>query len=699
MAKAGLTGKEEVKVFKTVCGICGFGCGINAYVKDGELLKVTGMPEHPMNRGFFCARAKAVRELVYHPDRLLYPQKKTRGQWKRIPWDEALDLIARRLKSLKETYGARSLAVCFGQPVLTQGTATIGFMRRFLDAYGSPSVFSVDSMCWRSRLMGTILTFGKYPMPDVENTKCLILWGHNPSDSYIARAWAVREAQKKGAKLIVVDPRRIPFAKKADLHIQLRPGTDGALLLAMMNIIIAEKLYDHDFVARWTVGFDKLAEAVKDYTPERVEKITSVPAASIREMTRIYATTKPACIHSPNNTIEESGNAVQNHRAISVLQAITGNFEVVGGDITTSRVHHNPIRLFEQMEEKPLGTDKYPLFYGFWGRLFGEGEGQSMLVPDAILSGKPYPIKAAIVSGSNPLLTWPHSTKVRKAFSKLDFLVVMDFFMTDTAKLADVVLPAATCFERNEVFDFYRVLYGIPYVMLKKKLIQVGECWSDTSFYLQLAKKMGYDKEFPWKNDDEVIDYLFAPMQLSIKRLTEEAPQGMWLGKIKIKEYEERGFPTPSGKVEIYSETLAKLGQNPLPSFTEPPESPVSTPELAKEYPLVLTTGARKYPYSHSEFRNIPSLRRMVPDPEAEIHPSTAARYGLKGGDMAIVETKRGKIEIKVKATPDILPGVVCMAHGWTEANANILTDNAPADPISGFPAMRALLCRIKKKE
>lgn len=684
-------------IISTACGLCGMGCGASAHIKDGRLIKLMGIKKHPMNRGVLCARAKNAEKIIYHPDRIRYPKKRTGEKWTRITWDEALDTISTRLGSLKQEYGARSLAICFGFPVLTQGNATISFIRRFCDAYGTPSVFSVDSMCWRARLAGTVLTYGKYPMPDIDNSQCIVVMGSNPNESFpTTTAWVFPESLKRGAKLIVVDPRRTAVAKKADLHLQPRPGTDGIILLAMMNVIIEEDLFDHDFVSKWTVGFDKLAERVKEYTPERAAAVSWVPAELIRKMARLYATTKPACIYSPNNTLEESGNATQNHRSISVLSAITGNFEVKGGDITTSSLRHNPVRLPELIDELPLGADRYPLFYGFWGRLFGEGEGQTMLVPDAILKGEPYPIRSVIVSGSNPLLTWPNSKKVYQAFKELDFLVVMDLFQTQTADLADIVLPAATCFERYQVYDFYRVLRGIPYAMLGRKVIECeGESWSDLKFYLELAKKMGYGNYFPWQSDEDVIDYMYQPMGLSVQKFIEESPEGLYIGRVKHKEYEQKNFPTPSGKVEIYSDELAKHGHDPLPSYKEPPESPLSTPELFKEYPLILTTGNRKYPMLHSEFRQVPALKKMTPGPVIEVNPGTAEQYGLKDGDMALLETRRGSINVKVVATPDIIPGVVALGHGHADANANLLTDNTPADPVTGYPSLKALLCKL----
>ncbi|MDX9786136.1 MAG: molybdopterin-dependent oxidoreductase [Desulfobacterales bacterium] len=698
MAGDAVATAQNDDVVTTVCPMCHQGCGVNVTLKDGRIDKVTGLKSHPNSKGVVCARAGNADKWVHHPDRIKYPMKKVNGSWERISWDEALDTIAARLRPIKEQFGAKSLAVIFGYPVLVEGTSTISFIRRFCDAFGTPSVFSVDAMCWRSRLVGSILTFGNYAVQDLDESKCIFVWAHNPHQSEQTVGRQILEAQKKGAKVVVIDPRRTQTAKKADIHVMIRPGTDGALLLAFMHVIITEGLYDKAFVEKWTYGFDKLKLHVDSFTPEWAEKITWIPANQIKDLARMYASIKPATILSPHNAIEESGNAVQNHRAISILQAITGNFGVPGGDIVLSGVRRSPIRLEEMLNEKPLGCDIYPLFHSVWGRLLGEGEGQTMLVPDAILAGEPYPIKAAIVSSSNPLLSWPNSAKVRQAFEKLDFLVVMEMFETDTTRLADIVLPGATGFERQDIFDFYNVLFGLPWAMLRKKVLQVGECWSAMKFYLELAKRMGFEEYFPWKNTDEVIDYMFEPSGLSIGKMAEGPPEGMPLGKKKYKDHEGRGyFYTPSKKVEIYSETLAELGHDPLPTYKEPPESPISTPELFREYPIILTTGARAAPVHGSAYRNIDKLRNAAKGAVAEIHPDTAAEYGIGDGDMMVVENKRGKIEIAAAVADDILPGVIAITHGWS-ANVNLLTDNSPADPITGFPSMRALLCRIRKK-
>jgi anaerobic selenocysteine-containing dehydrogenase len=689
------TSGKESKVVKTACQLCLGRCGINVHIKDGRIVRIEGMPEHPVSQGKICIKGRSLAEWVYSPNRLRHPMRRRNGEWEPISWDEALDTIASRLKELKEAHGARALAVCFGFIFLTQGLiAAMDLVRRFTDIYGTPNVFSVDSMCYRHRLIAQILTGGRVFIADPENAKCILLWGHNPNNSNPPLAWRILDSKRKGAKLIVVDPRRTSLAKRADIHVQPRPGTDGALLLGILNVIISEGLCDKEFVVRWTVGLDSLAEHIKSYAPEKVERISWVTAETIREIARTYATIKPACIIQGTNTLDQQPSGIQNSRAVAILHAITGNLDIPGGYVTPPGLRENPMRLPDMLTDEALTVDKYPLFYEVLGRVFGEG--QAMLLPDILLTGKPYPIKAMIISGSNPALNWPNSTKVGQALRKLDFLVVMDLFMTETAKLAHIVLPAATFLERLEVIDRYRLQFNLPYTMMRRKAVELEGPRPDLEFWMELARRMGYEEYFPWKSSEEIIDYSLEPSGLTVAQLEKETG-GMFYGDTKYRGYEQRGFRTPTGKFEIYSETLEKMGYEPLPSHREPLESPISTPDLYREYPLILTTGARTLEYLHSQLRDVPRLHNRLPEPVAEIHPDTAVRYSVSDGDLVSVETKRGSVEIRVKVTEDIMAEVVSIPHGWAQANVNILTDETPADPVTGTPGLKALLCRIRK--
>jgi anaerobic selenocysteine-containing dehydrogenase len=680
-------------IVKTSCSLCMCRCGLNVHVSEGKIIKVEGMLEHPVSRGYICPKAENFPDLVYHPDRLRYPMKKVNGSWTRISWDEALDIIATKLKEIKSNYGPESLLVYVGGVVFYDGVPAWMLLRRFLDVYGTPNYFSVDSMCFRPRGIAYFLTLGGQWRPEVENSKALMLIGANVEHSYPPLIEVIRVARQRGCKLIVVDPKRIPLAKDADIHIQLRPGTDCALLLAMMNVIITEGLYDREFVEKYTVGFDKLVDHVKTYTPERMAKITWVPAEKIREAARLFGTVKPASIFQGFNTLDQTTAGFQSDRAIPILCAITGNVDIPGGLVSYVALPKvNQTRMTHMLKSDPLWKDKYPLMYDVWGRPVGEG--QCLDLPDVLQTGKPYPIKAMIIDGSNPALTWPNTNRAVEALKKVEFLVVMDLFMTPTTELAHLVLPAATSLERTDFVICNRIT---PHIMLKKKIIQLDECWHDGKFWLKLAQKMGYEEYFPWKDPDEFIDYWMEPSGLSVKMLTEETPEGMRL-EMKYGVSREKGFSTPSGKIEIYSDTLEKFGYDPLPIYLEPIESPVSTPNVA-DYPLILTTGARQIHYTHTQLRNVPAIRKLFPEPLAEIHPETAMKYGIMDGDTTKISTKRGSIEMKAKVTEDMLPQVVSIPHGWREANCNILTFARPADPVTGVPNYKALLCRIEKTE
>ena len=686
------------KIVQTACQLCSGCCGMNAYVEDGKIVKLEGMPDHPANHGKLCPKGATATDMVYSPQRLQYPMKREGDQWKRISWDEALDTIATKLEKVKQEFGPQSAVVSMGMVQLTQGIGSQGLIRRFTDLYGTPNVFSVDSMCFRCRLIGHILMSGKYSIADPENAKTILVWANNPEDSAPYYSWIMQRALAKKPKLIVIDPRRTALAKKADIHAQPRPGTDGALALGMLNVIIGEKLYDANFVEKYTVGFEQLAEHVKQYSPEKVAGITRVPAQTIRDMARMFATNQPSTIVQGTNPLDQQASGVHNSRLIVALECLTGNFEVAGGYVTTPGLRISDFRFPDKMQGTPIGLEKFPLFYGVFGRMFGES--QSMLLPDHILTENPYPIKAAIISGSNPMSTWPNTNKLRKALQKLDLLVVMDLFLTETARLAHIVLPAASFLERTDLVDMYRLMFPCPFVMLRKKVIEpVGESWADLKFWMELGKRMGYGEHFPWKDPEEALDWMLKPSGLTVRHLTETKPEGAFIGTMKYKIYEQKGFQTPSGKVELYSEALAKMGREPLPTFKENPESPVSQPALAKEYPLVLTTGARILPFLHSQLRNIPRMRRRFPEAVVEVHPDTAAKYNVSDGDMVTVSTKRGSIDVKAKITSDIITDVLNIAHGWGEANVNELTDETPADAISGYPALKGLLCKMERKK
>jgi len=672
--------KNNTRVVKTYCRICLSCCGIDAHVENGRLVRVSPMKEHPVNR--LCVKAQAIPDLIYSPQRITHPLRKANGAWQEISWDEALDIVADKLAKIREHYGAKAMVVHQGEPVIaTEGK---GMASRFCSLYGTPNYTSGGSLCFVAKGIGYGLSVSShmFPLsPSYENTRCVVAWGHNPRPAKIGEEADILAAQKRGAKLIVVDPRATPLAKRADLHIQVKPGTDCALALGLLHVIIAEELYDADFVNRWTFGFDKLAEHVREYSPEVVEKVTRVPAAQIRQFARMYAASKPATI-SQGVSLDHCLNGVQNSRAVAILIAITGNFDRAGGDIYFHPLRQTSLRIQEKPSlDEAIGA-KYPIFSKF------TGETTAMPVADAIISGKPYPVKALIVQAANPALTWPDSSKVRQALEQLELLVVSDLFMTETAKLADIFLPATAFPERKIMRDHF--FEGLPLIALGNKVVEPpADCLEDWRLWAELGRKMGYADYFPWQNTDELFSHLLEPSGVTLEQL-EQNPGGILYHPLdRRRKYEQEGLDTPSGKVELFSQIAAEHGYDPLPTFTPLAEDP--------SYPFTLITGPRVVAFTHSQHRHIARLRKLVPKPLVEINPGPAENLGIADGEPVALESPRGSITLPAKVTPDILPDVLSIQHGWEEANANLLTDNEPDDPISGYPGLRTTPCRVRK--
>jgi len=685
---------EETQVIKSVCMLCYMVCGVEAHVKNGKLIKVEGMNDHPVTKGDLCPRGRHLSDYVYSPDRIKYPMMRDHnGNLKRVSWDEALDTIAEKLETIKQKYGARAVALSVGS-IGAENILISAFAQRWRAAFGTPNFFSIEAHCFRSRIMARLFTFGTYPLSDLDKAECVILWGHNPDASEPPIAARLHKLVDKGLKVIVIDPRRIPLAKRG-FHVPIRPGTDAALALGMMNVIISEGLYDSEFIDKHTTGFDKLVEHVKAYPPEKVAKICGVPSDDIYKISRIFAGADGACIEQGINSLDQHINGFQNNRALAILQAITGNYNRAGAWCVSPPARLADLRL--PVEGEPLGAEEFPIFHSFWGMT--SPYGQQMVLPDVILTEKPYPIKAMMVSAGNPVSAWPDAQKVKKALKKLDLLVVSDLFMSETAKLADIVLPVCSSVETLGLAYNYALTTGISFAMLSKKLIEpIGESKPDWWIYSELGRKMGYGEYFPWNNDEEVVEHMLGPSGMTLKQLLDEKPEGIMYNK-RSYDFPEK-VRTPSGTVEIYSQSLADFGEDPIPVHKEPTQSPVSAPELAREFPLILVTGARIPQYTHWQMKSIPQLRGLAPDPIAWMHPGTGKDAGISDDDFIFVETRNGKIKVKAAFIEEMKPGVVSVAHGWEgEFNANILTELDAKDSITGYCEFRNLACRIKRAD
>ncbi|HEX78142.1 MAG TPA: molybdopterin-dependent oxidoreductase [Dehalococcoidia bacterium] len=678
---------KDYEIRKTMCGMCSKACGIDVHLERSTLVDIRGMKEHPMSRGIICEKAKFARELEYSQDRLTTPPLRKNGGWVRISWDEALDILCEKLTALKASWGPEALAVYLGNSVGLRDAKH--WATRFCDVYGTPNYSSVDMLCHWSRTMATVMTVGGFPVPDEINSKCIVVWGTNPRESNIVEYRDILSAQRRGAKLIVIDPRETSLARRADVYAQIRPGTDCALALGMIKVIIDEGLYDKGFVASWTVGFESLREHVGAYLPDRVSAITTVPTEVVYWAARTYAHNRPASL-AQHIAIDHNTNGFQTIRALSILESITGNIDVVGGGKLVPGAGLSNMRLQEGIDPKTIGLEEYPLFVTFMKIAHG------MDFARAIVTEKPYPIKAMILHGSNPILTWPDSETTTRALEKLDFLVVMDIFLTETARIAHLVLPACTFLERIELCD-YGYFQGLPMLVLRNQIFEpLAQSYPDWRFWLELAKRMGYHEYFPWKDNEEMLDHLLKPTGISVAQLKAN-PAGVFYSQDRRQRFLQAGFNTPSGKIEIYSEALRRWGYDPLPQFVEPHESPVSDPALAKEYPLILITGTRVGSYWHSSFRNLAGPAIRYPEPLAEINMATARGLGIGDGDRVKVETPRGAIEIKARVTKYIHPSVVSIPIGWARANANMLTSYEGRDKITGYPAFKSSLCRVSK--
>jgi len=688
----------EVRV-RTTCQQCHLSCGLVAFVSDGKVIRIEGDPDSPVSRGGICSKGQASIEFMNHTARLRHPLKragaKGEGKWHQISWDEALGIVADKMVNAIKEYGAET--ILFGH-----GTAKGAevYLYRLANVIGTPNIVNSNQVCSIPRRVAMTATVGFNSRPDTtgdwENgPECVLIWGCNPEATFPAFIGKIEAALKRKPKLITIDPVRTRFAENADLWIRPRPGSDLALALAMLNVIINEELYDKEFVDQWTVGFDQLKEHVQPFTPKWAEEITWVPADQTAQAARFFATIKPATIKD-GNAIDENVNSVQTMRAIQCLVAITGNLDVPGGYFDWGPVPLNnrivlPEKLSEEQKKKRLNLAT--------GVPIANDIALPHFVLKSILEGEPYPIRVFYALGTNPMLTWGNAKEVHRALSKLDFLVVAERMMTPTAELADIVLPAGTFLEENNIS------WRNPHAQCRQKLIEISECRPDKKIINELAKKMGYG-EFFWNEADEGLDELLEPTGISFDEF--RRVHFLEAGK-EYRKYKTKGFKTPSGKVELYSSLFEKWGHDPLPSFQEPDETPYSDPELSKDYPLILTSYHNMH-YTHSDHRMVKELREKDPEPLLEIHPQTAEDLGIKDGDMVYIETRRGRIKQRVKLFDGIDPRVVAVSygwwfpeqgvdslHGWAESNINILTSDKPWNPQIGSNNFRGILCRVKK--
>ena len=795
-----VTNKSSSERIPGYCALCVSRCGSTAVVENGRFVALEPDPSHPTGQAL-CAKGRAAPELVYHSDRLLYPLKRTRPKgdpdpgWQRISWNEALDLTATRLRHLADQHGPESVAFSLASPSTSASADSTIWIERLMRAFGSPNLCLSMELCAWGRYLATLYTFGaSVPgvyMPDLENAGCILFWGYNPNLARLAHATATVAALKRGARLIVVDPRRVGPANKADLWLQVRPGTDGALALGIGHVMIERGWYDRDFIHDWTNGpllvrsdngrlltegdlsaagsarryvawnaagsspmlydpalgryegdktelalfgefeidtlqgevvcrpaFDLTAGVCRRYTPERVEAICGVGRDQVVGAASLLWEARPVAYYAWSG-VEQQTNATQIARAIAQLYALTGSFDVRGGNVLfpavpTENVTGGELMPAEQcaralgLPERPLGPSRWQLV-------------TSDEIYQAILAQQPYAVRGLIGFGANLLLSHADGQRGRKALAALDFYVHADLFMNPTAELADVVLPVASAFEREALKVGFEVSPDAQsLVQLRQRVVEPrGEARSDTEIVFDLACRLGLGAHF-WDGDIEAAyRYQLGPSGVSLDALRQN-PGGVRVSlQTRYRKFAEqkdgipRGFATPTRKIELYSETLLEHGYSPLPEYEEPLMSPLARPELVESYPLIFTC-AKHTLFCESQHRALPSLRRRALDPEVELHPLTAAERDIRPGAWVSIETPEGSVRARARLNDSLEPRVVCGQHGWWQAcpdigapgydpfspdgaNLNLIIGNGAIDPISGSVPHRAYLCQIRR--
>ncbi len=716
------------------------GCGVKLYVKDGKLVKIEGDENHPVTKGRLCVRCLTLTDFVYHLDRIIYPMKRARedrgkDKWERITWDEAYDLIKKNVDTVKDEYGAESIITMNGTG--RENSSGIRGNR----VVGTPNGAHVLSgfACYGPRVSITTYLLGAaypeidfagglpggYDDPMYQVPEMIVQWGKEPivSNGDGLFGHAVIDLMKRGAKLMTIDPRLTWTGALADYHLQLRPGTDAALGMAMLDVIITEDLYDHDFVDKWCYGFEQLAERVHAMPAEKAANICGVPAEEIRAAARAYASAKPASI-AWGLAIDQTINGAQTGHCILALMAITGNFDVPGGNILRDINDGSGDAVLaalgwklldDDLKKKIIGLEEYPAYVG------------NMRMPqadrtlDCLETGIPYPIHAAWIGSTNTLAPTCSVQPKRwyNAMKDLDFIWASDAWITPTIMaLADVLLPTASFAEKNSVVPAH--YGGTPnYTSVLRKVITVGECKAEYDGYFDLGLILNRDA---WEgHTDSHIQFIeqnyLSGTGITYEQMCEEVTHQRVVGYKKYETGHLRpdgnpGFNTQTGRIELYSYAFQMYGEDPLPYYVEPPYSPVSTPLVAEKYPFVLTTGARTYTYFHSEGRQIPYLREINPDPIFEVNPADAAKKDVHDGDWVRIENQFGFCMMKVKVTPVLKPGVVHAQHGWWfpeetgeyphffgtwKSNINSLVPHSRNGKLGFGAPYKALLCDFRK--
>ncbi len=718
------TEKDSVRWKRGLCGVCPAGCWVELGLKDGKLVGIRQDDTHPL--GMICRRGEHAPEIVYSKHRLRTPLRhvgaKGSHEFEGITWDRAYTDIVDRLNHIKAKSGPEAVAIYTGRgafelslcDMFQPAGVAVSSASTVLFPFGSPNTMGAGALCYVSfAMIAPHLTMGRMLVnmfTDMENAGLLVVWGANPAtDSPPLDMHRLESAARRGADVVVIDPRRTETAVRCNAQwVPIRPGTDGALALSMIAVMIDEELYDEDFAENWCHGFQELKRYVQHFSPEVAAEITGVPAETIRDLARRTCEATGACPVMYSG-LEYSNSGVQAIRAVLTLFALAGQLDVPGGIGLAMGDSHFPInRSCNQPNvnlNRAVGVDRFPIYTRY------RHEPHASQLIRSVLEGEPYRIRGLIIHGSSLLTSWPQTPIWREMLAKLEFVVCIDRQLTADAAYADIVLPAATMFETNSYMT-----YG-PVFRLREKIIEpLGEARGDYRIMAELAKRLGYGHLYP-QTEEEMIRQALEGSGFTLQDVREA---GGWVktptSMMEYKKWEkgglradgEPGFDTPTGKFEIWSTVLDDNGYEPLPKYTEPSEGPRGTPELVNAFPLVFNSGARPQSDFHSQHHAIAGLVKDHPEPLVDINSADAAERGVRSGDLVEVRTTHGAVPFRARVTDDIVQGAVeCNQGGgtpvgpkaWQEWNVNELTDNDNFDEITGFPVFKALLCDVIKVE
>ncbi|MFC1927699.1 IscS subfamily cysteine desulfurase [Chloroflexota bacterium] len=716
--------ESEVEWRKGLCGICPAGCWVEVGFDRDKLVDIR--PDNSHSLGTICRRGKHAPEIVYSKHRIKHPMKRvgSKGSYdfNRISWDEAYELIATNLLKIKKECGPEAVSIYTGRgaqelslcDLYQPKDAVVSSASSILFPFGSPNTTGVGALCYVSvHMIAPHVTMGRMQtnmFPDIESAEVVVVWGTNPAtDSPPVDMQRLEAAAKRGAKITVIDPRLTETAVRTDAQwIPIRPGTDGALALSMIEVMIDEELYDEDFAENWCHGFDALKTYVQHFKPEAVESITWVAADTIRDLARRICSADGVSLLMFTG-LEYSNSGVQSARAVLTVFALANQLDAPGGMGLTMPNSEFPVNRSCNLDNPnvalAIGRTEFPVYTSY------RGEAHAIALVDSVLKRQPYQTRALIIHGASLLTSWPQTPIWREVLSKLDFVVCIDRQLTADAAYADIFLPATTMFE-----NYSYMSYG-PIFRLRERMVEpVGEARNDYLIMAKLADCLGYGHLFP-QTEEDMLRFVLKGSGYTLEDV--QAAGGWVRISTPMMEYKKwqkgglrsdgkPGFDTPTGKFEIWSTTLEEYGYEPLPKYIEPTEGPLASPKSLESFPLVFNSGARPQTDFRSQHHGIEGLLADTPEPLVEINIEDAENRDIKSGDLVRVMTSRGSVPFRARVTDDIAKGCIeCMFGGgtpvgpkaWQEWNVNELTDISNYDSISGFPVYKALLCDVQKVE